>query len=74
MIAWLHIGYVRTNFFDHTRRFMTKHNRQPVGIKPFYEMKVAMTDTRSRSAHQNFAWTRLIDGNVFDNEGLADFV
>ena len=48
MIARLHVGHIGTDFLDNARRFMPKHDWQPVRIKSFNKVKIAVTDSRRR--------------------------
>ena len=71
MIARLHVGH---DFLENARRFIPKHDRQPVRIKSFNKVKIAVTDSRHRRPDQDFPRPEFIDRNVFDDERLSHFM
>ena len=74
MIARLHVSHIGADFLDNTRRFMPKHDWQPVEIKSFNKVKIAVTDSRRRRPDQDFPRPGFIDRNVFNDERLSHFM
>ena len=68
MIARLHVGH---DFLENARRFIPKHDRQPVRIKSFNKVKIAVTDSRRLRPDQDFRRPEFIDRNVLNNVRLS---
>src|SRR5947209_2087958 len=74
MIAWLHIGDVGADLFDHAGRLVAEHRGERMRIQAFHEMQVGVAQPGDACADQHLAGPGLRQADILDHQRLVDFM
>ena len=74
VIAGRDVGHVGPDGFHHACRLVSQHDGQPVLIKAFDEVQIAVANASGGRPNEDFTRTGFVDLNVFDDQRLADLV